>query len=280
MKKRALAKINLLLDVIGKRVDGYHDLKMVMVPIDFYDMVDIEIADELSFSSNVPYLASNNHNSIIKSIEVMRERYHFTEQFKISLSKFIPTQAGLGGGSSDSGATILIINELLKLELTNQELIVVADSIGKDVVFCLQQGSALVEGVGDKLTIIENNLNCYVLLIKPKKGISTKIAYGKLREYPAVHYDEQLLLRGLVEGDFDRVVDNLGNSFEAIAFDLVPEISKIKSELLAYGFKGVLMSGSGSCVFALSQDLLFCKQALKYFRKRYPFVWLTKMKEG
>ncbi len=277
MKKRAYAKINLSLDVIGKREDGYHDLEMVMVPLQLHDLVEITIDKEDSFTSNISYLKYDSENTIYKVIQLMREKYDFKEHFKIHLNKIIPTQAGLAGGSSDGAATIHLINDLLKLNLSIQEMEEIADKIGKDVVFCLHQKSALVTGAGENIEFVTNNLDCHVVLVKPKGGVSTKLAYGNLTNYQLEHFQSDNVLTALKNNDFNLLCQYLGNTFEPIAFDIVPEISKIKRALLEMGFSGVLMSGSGSCVFALTLDENLANEAVKKMRKKYPFAWTTRI---
>ena len=278
MKRRAYAKINLSLDVIAKREDGYHDLRTVMVPLQLHDLISLEIAEDYSFNANVRYLDEKKNNIIYQSIEEMRRRYGFKENFAVDLIKYIPTQAGLGGGSSDAASTIVLVDRLLKMFLSRSEMEDIAATIGKDVLFCLYGSAALVEGTGEIITPIDNNCDFEVLLIKPNQGISTKMAYGKLAEYDLIHHPAEGMIEALRIDDYKGVVANLGNSFEAVAGDLLPLVPKIKSELADFGFDGNLLCGSGSCVYGITRDKQLCDNAVEHFRKEYPYVWKTKVK--
>jgi len=278
MKKRAYAKINLSLDVIGKREDGYHDLQMVMVPLELHDLISLEIAQDYNFSVNVRYLDHKKNNIIYETIEEMRSRYGFKENFSVELIKYIPTQAGLGGGSSDAAATIILVDRLLKMFLSIEEMEDIAIKIGKDVSFCLHNQAALVEGAGERLTFFENNCDFEVLLVKPSQGISTKTAYGRLADHDIRRFPADDIMEALKTDNYQGVIDNLGNSFEEVAGDILPVINKIKSELSDYGFDGNLLCGSGSCVFGLTRDAQLCESAVGHFRKEYPYVWKTKVK--
>jgi len=280
MKRRAYAKINLTLDVLGRREDGYHDLSMVMVPLQLHDLLSIEIAEEDSFACNVKYLGNNEHNSIIKAIGLMKERYGIKEHFKIELLKYIPMQAGLGGGSSNAAATIILLNQMLQLRLSQKELQELADSIGKDVTYCLYSRPALVEGTGEKVTFITNNCEFGVLLVKPSAGVATGEAYLALDQNPYQHYPPAPMIAALAAGDYEAMVHNLGNSLCDASKRLLPLIGKIERQLKEFGFDGVLMSGSGSCVFATTQDSELLERAAEHFRKQYYFVFKTKVRRG
>jgi len=279
VKARAYGKINLTLNVLKKREDGFHDLEMVMVPILLHDTLDIEIALEPSFSTNAKYLQYHKNNSIHQAIDELRLRYGFQENFAIKLMKYIPSQAGLGGGSSDGAATLLLLNELLGLKLSLATLAEIAVTIGKDLPFCLYGQAALVEGTGEKLTFIENKTDLKLLLVKPVAGVSTKQAYESITKQQRSYHDSAAMIKALTGGDYWGVVANLGNNFEALASDTLPEIQRIKDELQAFGFDGSLLCGSGSCVFALSQDDQLLAEGVRHFRKYYPFVWQSEVRQ-
>jgi len=280
VKKRAFAKVNLTLDVVRKREDGYHDLIMIMAPLQLHDLISLEIADKYDFTTNAKYLKKQENNSIYQTIEEMRKRYGFKENFKVDLQKYIPSQAGLGGGSSDAASTIILVEELLQLNLKKEEREDIASTIGKDVPFCLYNKTALVEGTGEKITFIDNNCDLNMLLVKPQQGVSTRQAYNKLHEFDIKHFDNSNMIKALQQKDYQAVVDNLANSFEEVAIELLPIIGRIKKEMLDFGFDGSLLCGSGSCVFAVSQDTQLLQAALKEFRKHYPFVWITNVKRS
>ena len=277
MKERAYAKINLSIDVIGKLENGYHDLDMVMVPIDFYDVVDIEISDEMSFSSNIKFLKMDSKNTIIKVIEIMRENFNFKENFKIELTKHIPTQAGLAGGSSDAAATIKILNKILNLNINESELMNIAAKIGADVPFCLNNKPSIVKGIGEKIENIEIDLDFYIFLAKPKKGVSTKIAFENLDFSNLYHPNISKVKKDLEDGDYESLCNDIGNSLESSAFKIVKSIEVLKTEMKDFGFDGVLMSGSGSTVFGITRNLELMDKAANEFRNKGYFVRKTKI---
>jgi len=278
MKRRAYAKINLSLDVLGRRQDGYHELAMVMSPIDLYDIVDVEFAEQTTFQCNAHYLQVTDDNSVIKAIRIMKEKYNIRSEFAVELKKVIPSRAGLAGGSSDAAATIHLINDLCHLHLSLKEMSEIALQIGKDVVFCLYEQPALVEGTGESIKPLENHCQFNLILVKPQQGVSTKEAYQQLDLATAKHYPPEPMIEALKTGDYQSMVKSLGNTLEAVSIAQLPIIEKIKDELIDLGFDGSLMSGSGSCVFGVTQNADLCESATKVLRKKYPFVWMTKLK--
>lgn len=279
MKQRAYAKINICLDVVERRADGYHDLRMIMLPIDFYDQIELNIAPEMVITSNVHYLPTDRRNTMVKAIEILREEYHFTENFAINLKKCIPTQGGLAGGSSDGAAVIRMVNTLLNLKMSYQKMIEIATKVGADVPFCIRSTPSYVEGIGDILTPFKVRANFFVLLVKPYKGVSTKLAFGNLNFETLEHPDCFKMMKALQRNEYNLVLENLGNSLEQSAFELVPEIKAIKQDLLNLGFDGVLMSGSGSTVFGLTQNEELLDRGAKIMAKKASFVKKTKIKD-
>ena len=275
MKERAYAKINLCLDVVGKREDGYHDLKMIMVPINFYDVLEMEFAPETTLELNRDYLPINDKNTIIKAIHIMQEKYNITEEFRCRLEKHIPTRAGLAGGSADAAAAIRIINRLCNLHLTKDEMIAVGKEVGADVPFCILNRPAFVEGIGEKITTFSCSPDFYLLLIKPRKGVSTAEAFHIVDEQEGIHPDCKAMQEALEYNDYDGIISSLGNSMENAAMTLVPEIRKAKQDLLDLGFDGVLMSGSGSTVFGITRDVELLDSSIDVLKKKRYFVRKT-----
>ena len=280
MKERAYAKINLCLDVVRRREDGYHDLKMIMVPVDFYDLLDIVPAAETTLKLNRAYLPINEKNTVIKAIQVMRERFGFQEEFACTLAKHIPTQAGLAGGSADAAAAIRILNRMLKLDLSVEEMAEIGRQVGADVPFCVINRPALVEGIGEIITPFACPADFRILLVKPRRGISTKVAFENLDIAAAVHPDCEKMRTALISGDYDGVIAALGNTLEEISLKLVPEIRQIKEELTDMGFDGVLMSGSGSTVFGITRNEKLVERARNIMRNRRYFVRVTRILDG
>lgn len=275
MKERAYAKINLCLDVVGKREDGYHDLKMIMVPINFYDVLEMEFAPETTLELNRDYLPINDKNTIIKAIHIMQEKYNITEEFRCRLEKHIPTRAGLAGGSADAAAAIRMINRMCNLHLTKDEMIAVGKEVGADVPFCILNRPAFVEGIGEKITTFSCSPDFYLLLIKPRKGVSTAEAFHIVDEQEGIHPDCKAMQEALEYNDYDGIISSLGNSMENAAMTLVPEIRKAKQDLLDLGFDGVLMSGSGSTVFGITKDVELLDRSIDILKKNRYFVRKT-----
>lgn len=275
MKERAYAKINLCLDVVGKREDGYHDLKMIMVPINFYDVLEMEFAPETTLELNRDYLPINDKNTIIKAIHIMQEKYNITEEFCCRLEKHIPTRAGLAGGSADAAAAIRMINRMCNLHLTKDEMIAVGKEVGADVPFCILNRPAFVEGIGEKITTFSCSPDFYLLLIKPRKGVSTAEAFHIVDEQEGIHPDCKAMQEALEYNDYDGIISSLGNSMENAAMTLVPEIRKAKQDLLDLGFDGVLMSGSGSTVFGITKDVELLDRSIDILKKKKYFVRKT-----
>ena len=275
MKERAYAKINLCLDVVGKREDGYHDLKMIMVPINFYDVLEMEFAPDTTLELNRDYLPINDKNTIIKAIHIMQEKYNLKEEFRCRLEKHIPTRAGLAGGSADAAAAIRMINRMCNLHLSKDEMIAVGKEVGADVPFCILNRPAFVEGIGEKISTFSCSPDFYLLLIKPRKGVSTAEAFHIVDEQEGIHPDCKAMQEALEYNDYDDIISSLGNSMENAAMTLVPEIRKAKQDLLDLGFDGVLMSGSGSTVFGITKDVELLDRSIDILKKKKYFVRKT-----
>ena len=280
MKERAYAKINLCLDVVGRRDDGYHELKMIMVPIDFYDILEMNPAYETSLSLNRNYLPVNEKNTIIKAIRVMQEEYGFTEEFECILTKHIPTRAGLAGGSADAAAAIRMINRMLRLNLSMDEMIEIGRRVGADVPFCIMNRPALVEGIGEKIMPFRCHPDFDILLVKPRKGVSTKEAFDIVDNSENEHPDCMKLMNALIMNDYEGVVTTLGNSLEPAAVQLVREIRTVKNRLTEMGFDGVLMSGSGSTVFGITKNSNLLNESMEILRNEKYFVRKTRIYTG
>lgn len=261
MKDRAYAKVNLVLEVVNRLENGYHELNMIMAPLNFYDVVDIEFASVTTIESNAVYLPVDQRNTVIKAIELLRAKYQFQQQFKIKITKHIPTQAGLAGGSSDAASTIRILNKLLRLNMSLQDMLDIGKQVGADVPFCILNQPAVVKGIGEVLQPFELECDFWLVLVKPRKGVSTKLAFEALEVKDMVggHVDE--MKKALQSDDYPSVIANLFNTLEKPSIAMVPEIADIKNKLLAMGFDGALMSGSGSTVFGITRQEALANQA-------------------
>ena len=260
---------------MGKREDGYHDLKMIMVPINFYDVLEMEFAKQTTLELNRDYLPINDKNTIVKAIHIMQEKYGLKEEFCCRLEKHIPTRAGLAGGSADAAAAIRMINRMCNLNLTKEEMIAVGKEVGADVPFCILNRAAFVEGIGEKITTFSCKPDFSLLLIKPRKGVSTAEAFHIVDEQEGIHPDCTAMQEALENNDYDGIIHCLGNSMENAAMTLVPEIRKAKQDLLDLGFDGVLMSGSGSTVFGITKDIELLERSIDVLKKKRYFVRKT-----
>ena len=252
MKYRAYAKINLSLDVFDVREDGYHDISSIMVPISFYDELKISIADKDTYRCNKSFIRFNEHNSIIKMITILQDKYDLHDHYAIDLNKTVPIKAGLGGGTADAAATLKIFQRLYKLQMSPEEIIDVCLQVGADVPFNYCNMPAVVGGIGDQITPFVMKKQYAVLLVKPKSGVSTRKAYELLDMESCDHPDIERLKGALETGA--SIKGLLGNSLQQPAFVLNKDILAIQKKLASFGCGEVLMSGSGSTVFCIDED--------------------------
>lgn len=275
---KAYAKINLSLDVIRRREDGYHDLEMIMAPLEFHDTVSVEIADKDEFTWNLDTEIKGN-NTIVKAVELMRKTFQLKTCFKIHVEKRIPMEAGLAGGSSNAAAVMSAIRTLCKCEVTIEELSLLGKQIGADVPFCIIAKPAHVKGIGEKIEPFTMKQDYDCLLVKPQRGVSTKLAFELLDFEHCEHPNTQLVKDSLMKGDFKQFTFHAKNTLEQTAFQLVPEIKEIKESLLQDGFDFVLMSGSGSCLFAITQDKNLLQEAIRNVKYLSCFKEITKIRK-
>ncbi len=276
MKVKAHAKINLALDVIRKREDGYHDLEMIMVPITLHDLIYIDVIEKgIEITANTMRVPTDEKNIMYKVADALMKKYNIKKGVRIHIYKHIPTQAGLAGGSADGAAVLRAMNSLFHLNLSLEKLAEIGKTIGADIPFCIYEESAVVRGIGEQLDFISNNVDCHILLVKPSKGVSTKKAFESLNIENGIHPNIDDMREGIIKGDYQRLVENLGNTLEEPSLKIVPEIQEIKTRLLELGFDGMLMSGSGSCVFGLTQNEELLNKGADSFKKDHYFVRKT-----
>lgn len=273
MKIRAYAKINLALDVINKREDGYHDLEMVMAPITLHDLIYVNKTDKgIIIKSNSTILPTNKKNIMYKVVMKMKELYQIAGGVEIYIYKHIPTQAGLGGGSADGAAILHAMNQLYELNLCDETLAQIGKEIGADIPFCIYNKLAYVEGIGEKLHFINTDFNAHILLVKPRKGVSTKKAFEGVKIDEMAHRDCSAMVEGIRDHDYEAVIANMQNSLEAGAIKSVEQIQSIKDELMELGFDNAMMTGSGSCVFGITRSLEVLEKGNKHFGNEKVFV--------
>lgn len=278
---RSYAKINICLNVVGKREDGYHELDMIMLPLEMHDTLLISELKKgtdnfvtIDDFSNGPI----HYNIATAAIEKLEKRYHFSNKFRVSIHKVLPMQAGLGGGSSNAAAVILGVNKMLKLGATEDEMIDVARGLGADVPFFIKNVPARCSGIGDIIEPVTVKNNYWVLIVKPDEGCGTKEIYEISDQMTLKTGNLELVKQALENGDDELLASSIFNALEEPATKKVPEILKIKEELNDLGLNIVQMTGSGSSVFAMSTNKKLIQIAAKKLEDKY-FVEITKIKK-
>ncbi len=254
LQLRANAKINLALDVIGRRPNGYHDVRMIMQTIQLHDKVSLTpiAKQDIILKTNLGFLPTGKGNLVYDAARLFFEHTGIPGGVHIDLEKHIPVAAGMAGGSTDAAATLTGLNELFRTGLSLSELQALGVTLGADIPFCLQGGTALSEGIGEVLTPLPSPPDCHVLIVKPPTGVSTKFVYQNLvLDEATPHPDVDGMIQALHDGSFSGIVSRLGNVLATVTEAHCPEIPEIREEMLRLGADGALMSGSGPTVFGL-----------------------------
>lgn len=252
---KAPAKINLSLDVLHKRPDGYHEVEMVMTTIDLADRIELVELEEPSIRivSHNRFVPDDDRNLAYQAARLLKERYKVDKGVGISITKTIPVAAGLAGGSSDAAATLRGLNKLWKLGLSMDELADIGSEIGSDVSFCVYGGTALARGRGEKIRHIAPPPHCWVILAKPTIGVSTADVYKNLKLDQISHPDVHGMVQAINNQDYEGICGLVGNVLEEVTLKMYPEVAQIKEQMIRFGADAVLMSGSGPTVFGLVQ---------------------------
>lgn len=256
MRLKALAKINLGLDVLRRKEDGYHEVKMIMQTIHLHDQIHIKKIeeDEIIIKTNLYYLPNNENNIAYKAAKMLKEEFNLPGGVSIQLKKVIPVAAGMAGGSSDAAAVLFGMNKMYGLKLSMQELMDRGVKIGADVPYCIMRGTALAEGIGEKLTQLPAMPKCHILIAKPPINVSTKFVYENLHANdlkPQEHPNVDIQIEALKEGNLEKLVANMGNVLEKVTVPEYPVIDEIKQMMTECGALGAMMSGSGPTVFGI-----------------------------
>ena len=269
IRLKARAKINLGLDVLGKREDGYHEVRMVMQTIGIYDRLILTKIpeEEIRITSNLAFLPVNENNLIYKAIKLLKDEYHFPGGVSVDLNKFIPVAAGMAGGSTDAASTMFGVNRLFGLNLSMGKMMELGVRLGADVPYCVMRGTALAEGIGEKLTRITPVPHMWILIAKPQINVSTRLVYeqldmGGIQKHP----DIGGIIRAIEAQDVVRIAQSMGNVLENVTVPLYPVIETIKQDMLSHGAINAMMSGSGPTVFGIfpdEQTTLACQAFLK-----------------
>ena len=267
---KALAKINLGLDVVRRREDGYHEVRMIMQTIHLYDQLSIEKCKEpgIHISTNLSFLPVNENNLVYKAGMLLMDEFHISDGVDVDLVKRIPVAAGMAGGSTDAAAMLYGLNQMFDLGLSRQELMDRGVKIGADVPYCLMRGTALAEGIGEDLTQLPPMVKCPVLIAKPQISVSTKFVYQNLKlDENTIHPDIDQLQKDIVAKDLDAIASHMGNVLETVTIPEYPIIADIKEQMMDSGAVNAMMSGSGPTVFGLFKDKETAEKAAEDMRQ-------------
>ncbi len=254
---KAMGKINLGLDVMRRRPDGYHEVKMVMQTVNLYDRVGITVESQpgIRITSNLSFLPTNENNIVYKAAAMLMEEYAIERGVAISLEKHIPVAAGMAGGSTDAAAALYGMNRLFSLGLGKKKLMELGLRLGADVPYCIMRGTALSEGIGEVLTPLPAMPDCWILIAKPPVSVSTKFVYENLHlEKLHRHPDIDGIVKAIKDKDLEGMCQRLENVLETVTAKKHPQINAIKQFMAEHGAISALMSGSGPTVFGIFSD--------------------------
>lgn len=266
---KAYAKVNLGLDVLRKREDGYHDVCMIMQSLELHDSLTITKAPapDISLRTNHKCLPVDKNNLVYKAAALFSETVSINEGLTIKLDKKIPVAAGLAGGSSDAAATLMGLNELFHTDLTQKELMTLGVRLGADVPYCIKLGTCLSEGIGEILTPLSPLPECHILLVKPDISVSTRYVYENLRLTDDINHPDIAAMReALTEKNLSKLADNMDNILQSVTVRNYPIITQIKQRMTELGALVSLMSGSGPTVFGIWQEQASAQRAMHYFK--------------
>lgn len=277
-----MAKINLGLDVVRRREDGYHEVRMIMQTIRMYDTLELTATEDtgITVKTNLKYLPVNEDNLVYKAAKLLMEEFHVSRGLKIRLEKHIPVAAGMAGGSSDAAAVMVGVNRLFRLGLSKKELMERGVKIGADVPYCILRGTALAEGIGEQLTPLTPAPDCHVLIAKPPISVSTKFVYENLHlDQLETHPDIDGIRSAIEAGDLHGMVARMGNVLETVTIPAYPQIGQISSLMKENGALGAMMSGSGPTVFGIYDDERKAMAAKEVLKKSNlaQVIYLTKL---
>lgn len=279
---KAYAKINLGLDVLRKREDGYHDVCMIMQSLELHDTITISktTSTEITLQTNLKNLPVDKNNLVYKAAALFLETISVGNGLHIRLDKNIPVAAGLAGGSSDAAATLKGLNMLYGAGLTQEELMKLGVKLGADVPYCIKLGTALSEGIGEVLTTLPSIPECQILVVKPNISVSTKYVYENLRLNGDVKHPEIAGMKAaLANGNLVSLAELMDNILQSVTVKDYPIISEIKKRMTEHGAMVSLMSGSGPTVFGIYNNSLYAQEAYDYFKANPSYgkqVFLTR----
>ena len=274
VKERAHGKINLALDVLRKREDGYHDVRMIMQSVGIYDSVEIRLIEktlddkpQIDIETNLTFLPTNENNLAYKAASLLMEEFNIYYHISIKIKKMIPVAAGMAGGSADCAAVLKGVNKMFELGLSIEELKARGVKLGADIPYCLMGGTALSEGIGEILTPLKPMPDCYIILAKPFINVSTKFVYNNLKANELTcHPDIDGMIEAINNKDFYGMASRLGNVLETVTETEYPVINEIKMLMKKLGAVNAMMSGSGPTVFGLYDDIALAKKSVQILK--------------
>lgn len=270
MRLQAFAKINLGLDVLGKREDGYHEVRMIMQTIRMYDQLDMRKSVEpgIHLTTNKKYIPVDENNLVWRAAKLMMDTCGIMEGVSIHLHKVIPVAAGMAGGSSDAAATLVGMNRLFHCGLSKEKLMELGVQIGADVPYCVLRGTALAEGIGEKLTVLPPMPDCWILIGKPGISVSTKYVYTTLDlNTDTVHPDIDGMKKALEDRNLYGITEQMGNVLQDVTIPAYPEVERIKEQMKTLGAVNAMMSGSGPTVFGIFDNEEKAQKACQKLRE-------------
>lgn len=269
LRLKAMAKVNLGLDVVRKREDGYHEVKMIMQTLYLYDQLFLKKSRKpgIRLYTNLPFIPANENNLVYKAVKMIIDEFQIEEGIEIELKKHIPVAAGMAGGSSDAAAALYGMNRMFRLGLSKKQLMERGVNIGADVPYCIMRGTALSEGIGELLTPLSPFPSCYILIAKPGINISTKYVYENLdMNAIIIHPDIEGMAKAIEEGDLKKIACKMENVLETVTAKEYKVIEEIKEEMKKWGALNAIMSGSGPTVFGLFNEIQKAKKAYSYLK--------------
>jgi len=271
LELKALGKINLGLDVLGVRENGYHDVRMVMQTIYLYDDVILKRRREpgIEVESNLYFLPTDENNIAYKAAQLLIDEFNIQGGVSITLKKHIPVSAGMAGGSSNAAAVLFGMNRMFKLGLNEQQLMERGVTLGADVPYCIKRGTVLAEGIGEELTVLPSIPKCYILIAKPPVSVSTKWVYERIDAGRDLkHPDIDGIIAGLHQKDLKKVAASMGNILEEVTVKAYPVIEELKNSMKASGALNAIMSGSGPTVFGIFSSRTSAKAAYRSIKQQ------------
>lgn len=275
---RAYAKINISLDVLGRREDGYHIVKMIMQSVDLYDEIIIDKCESgIHIHCNKNFIPTDERNIAYKAAKLFLEEFKINNGVNINIKKNIPIAAGMAGGSTDAAAVLKAMREIFQVKVSDEELMKIGVKVGADVPYCIVGGTALCEGIGEILTPIKSFKNRILVVIKPNFGVSTKEVYNSLDINKIIkHVETEKIIDAIENDNLDVVCSNMKNILENVTLNKYKILKSIKKDLVKFGSSGTLMSGSGPTIFAFFEDMLKAQRVFEEFRGKYREVFITR----